>query len=58
MHDLKIVGGSVVSVETGETWRADVIIDGETITALVEPDSSQNQSWPARKYSDSWSHAQ
>lgn len=44
MHDLKIVGGSVVSVETGETWPADVIIDGDTITALVESGAP----WAAR----------
>ena len=45
MHDLKIAGGSVVSVETGEIWRTDVIVDGDAITALVEPGAD----WPARE---------
>ncbi|GAB6856407.1 adenine deaminase [Microbacterium xylanilyticum] len=39
MHDLRVSGGTVVSVATGEMWRADVLIDGATITALIEPGS-------------------
>ncbi len=40
MHDLRITGGRVVSVATGETWHADVLVDGDTITALVAPDAT------------------
>ncbi len=39
MHDLRIAGGQVVSVATGEAWPADVLIDSDTITALVDPDA-------------------
>src|SRR6266536_3741662 len=38
-YDLLIRGGSVVSVFTGETFPADVAIQGETIVAVLPPDT-------------------
>ncbi|GLU46515.1 adenine deaminase C-terminal domain-containing protein [Nocardiopsis ansamitocini] len=35
--DLLISGGSVVSVQTGEVWAADVAITGDAIRAVLEP---------------------
>jgi adenine deaminase len=40
VHDLRVSGGTIVSVTTGEQWPADVLIDGDTITALAEPGSA------------------
>ncbi|WGD36972.1 adenine deaminase C-terminal domain-containing protein [Lysinibacter sp. HNR] len=40
MHDLKLIGGRVVSVATGEIWESDVVIDGERVAALPGPDSA------------------
>ncbi|MFC6885728.1 MULTISPECIES: adenine deaminase C-terminal domain-containing protein [Actinomadura] len=37
MHDIRIRGGRVVSVFTGETFEADVLVTGETITGVVPP---------------------
>lgn len=38
-YDLLIRGGSVVSIFTGETFPADVAIRGETIAAVLPPDT-------------------
>src|SRR5436190_4241291 len=38
-YDLLIRGGSVISVFTGETFPADVAIRGETIAAVLPPDT-------------------
>src|SRR5690349_2878954 len=36
-YDLLIRGGTVVSVFTGETFPADVAVNGETIAAILAP---------------------
>ncbi|MFB8028048.1 MULTISPECIES: adenine deaminase C-terminal domain-containing protein [unclassified Streptomyces] len=37
MHDVRIFGGSVVSVFTGEVFTADVLVTGEVISGVVPP---------------------
>lgn len=39
MHDIRISGGRVASVFTGEIFTADVLVTGETISGVVPPGS-------------------